>query len=323
MPARPATSVVAVGLSTALLLSVGATSASAGAVRPGHPAPDRTEATADLIADVAPDQGRVLSGTREDATVVARASSVDATVPLDADRPVLLESASEPSPALEVSLPAEVTTGDGEVASDGTIVYPAVDGGAHAAVQVLDDGSVRIQTITPGPDAPHEFTYAFGEGVTPVPGPDGTVELVQEVAPGVAVTVGEVGAPWATDADGAPLSTAYTVRGDTIVQTITTGPGTTYPVVADPKVTKTWWNTTVYFNRNETRRLADGAQVVALVGGLVPHAVAKAIGAMAQAGSLYARLWYNEGRCIKFVYYVDRVNVWQPYAGSEAGRYCR
>ena len=76
-------------------------------------------------------------------------------------------------------------------------------------------------------------------------------------------------------------------------------------------------------NRNETRRIADGAQVTAFVSGLVPVPVAKAIAAMAQAASLYARLWYNEGRCIKFVYYLNRANVWQPYAGSEAGRYCR
>ncbi|GED09964.1 hypothetical protein [Cellulosimicrobium cellulans] len=325
MTVRRTRSITAVGVCTALLISVGATGASASTRGgSGHPGPqDLADTTASLIAEVAPDQGQVLTGAQRSGAVVTGTPHVDATVPLDGDEPVVLEDATDRTPPLTVSLPAETSTHDGQVATDGTVVYEAVDDGAHAAVQALDDGSVRIQTITPSADGPHAFTYTFGDGITPVEGRDGAVELVQEIAPGVALTVGQVSAPWAADADGAPLSTTYRIDGDALVQTVDTDAGTTYPVVADPKITKTWWNTTVYLNRYETRRLADGAQVTAFVAGLVPHAVAKAIGAMAQAGSLYARIWYNEGKCIKFVYYLNRANVWQPYAGAEAGRYCR
>jgi hypothetical protein len=322
MTARRIRPIAAVGVCTAMLLTVGAGGATARTDQSDDASrPDGAEATAALVADVAPDQGEVVEGVRRDETVVAQTSGIDATVPLDADRPVVLETSA--GPALEVSLPAEVTVGDGQVADDGTVVYPATHGGAHAAVQALDDGSVRLQTITQGPDEPHEFTYRFGDGIMPVEGRDGAVELVQEVSPGVAVTVGEISPPWAADADGTPLSTSYAIQGDAVVQTVDVDESTAYPVVADPRMTKTWWNTTVYFNRYETRRIADGAQVTAFVSGLVPAPVAKAVAAMAQAASLYARLWYNEGRCIKFVYYFDRANVWQPYAGSEAGGYCR
>src|SRR5690606_25575339 len=79
MPARPATSVVAVGLSTALLLSVGATSASAGAVRPGHPAPDRPEATPRPLADDAPHPGPGPSRARPAPPVAAPGARGDAT----------------------------------------------------------------------------------------------------------------------------------------------------------------------------------------------------------------------------------------------------
>ena len=97
-------------------------------------------------------------------------------------------------------------------------------------------------------------------------------------------------------------------------------------MVADPKLTSTWWNTTVYFNRKETATAAFAAGGVAAIAILIPDpTIAKVVAAGAGLGTAYAGWIYNNGNCLKFVFYGHGVvgNVWQPYGGSEAGRYCR
>ncbi|MDE0573949.1 hypothetical protein ON058_11075, partial [Demequina sp. B12] len=75
---------------------------------------------------------------------------LEVEVSLDASMPVVIDNDVD-SP-VEISLPTEVMVTDGDVAADGTVVYAADHGDAHAAVQVLDDG-VRLQTVLEGPEA--------------------------------------------------------------------------------------------------------------------------------------------------------------------------
>ena len=53
------------------------------------------------------------------------------------------------------------------------------------------------------------------------------------------VEIAHVGAPWAVDAAGTPLTTFYEIDGNTIRQTVVTDSGTQYPVTADP--TLAWY----------------------------------------------------------------------------------
>ncbi|MFC8191981.1 hypothetical protein ACFUMH_10010 [Cellulomonas sp. NPDC057328] len=286
---------------------------------PAHAA-DHTEATADLIAEVAPDQGDVLAAraTGENFAVALEASTV--TVPTDAAAAVVLAAKADQSP-LEVNLPAELSVSDGKAASDGTVVYRGVK--ASAAVQVLEDGSARLQTITHGADGPQEFTYTFGENVTPVEGVDGGIELLADYG-GAALVVGTVDEAWAVDADGDTVQSSYRVEGGALVQVIEPSADTAYPVVADPKVTRTWWNSTLYLNRNETALMVAGAGGMAAVAALVPDpTISKIVAVGAGLSAAYIGLVHARGKCLKFVYYGNTLNIWQEYAGAEAGGYCR
>ncbi len=211
---------------------------------------DSTQEVADLIAEVAPDQGDVVEGESSPDGVTAEIGALAVTIPSDADAAVVLDAGRS---SLQVTLPTEVNADASEVADDGTVVYEGDD--ATAAAQVLEDGSVRLQTVTESADGPHEFTYTFGENVVPVEKADGTgVELVEE-HDGFAMTVGEVAPAWAVDANGDEVATSYEIQGNALVQVIDASADATYPVVADPKVTNAWWNTTIYFNKSETGKL--------------------------------------------------------------------
>lgn len=284
------------------------------------------EGAAELIEQVAPDQGRVAYPTPVDETVQAAGADGKVTIPLDPDATIAIEGTGVASvPVLEVNLPEEITVSGGQVARDGTVVYEGLDGGASAAVQALEGGSARVQTITPDAGGPHEFTYTFAPGVTPVLAEDGTVELLQEVSDGMAMSVGGVAEPWAFDVNGKPVDTAYAIVGDSLVQTIQADDETVYPVVADPMFTQTWWNMTLYFNRTETKAVAVAAGGTSRYLSAVPQpyqAVLKI--AMATYSGTFA-LYDRTNRCGKFVWYrlANVVPSPQPYGGSEAGGYCR
>jgi hypothetical protein len=55
---------------------------------------------------------------------------------------------------------------------------------------------------------------------------------------------------WALDANGQPVSTRYRIDGTTLVQVIDHA-GAVYPVVGDPKFSKSWWGWTVKLNASE------------------------------------------------------------------------
>lgn len=299
---------------TALLLSGG----TSGAVARQN---GDFERVSRLIADVAPHQGGVIHGRADDNGVRALIGDLEVSLPAAGDDALRLGSLSAPGPELTVHLPAEVTGARGEVASDGTVVYAGTD--ATAAVQILADGAVRIQTITEDAEGPHEFTYTFGEGIVPMAN-DGQVLLYTETN-GLTQPVGVVAEPWAFDSDGQTVETWYEVRDLSLVQVIRPRADVSYPIIADPKLSRAWWNTTVHFNRAETAGLAGGAGAAAAVAAFIPDpTVSKIIAAAAGVAAAYISTVHANGGCIKAVMsgHVPPV-VWQPYGGSEAGRYCR
>lgn len=72
--------------------------------------PDPVETTANLIEQVAPDQGQVLAGTKAGNQVTTTTDS-KVTVPLDPNAAITLENTNDPadSPSLEIVLPTEIT----------------------------------------------------------------------------------------------------------------------------------------------------------------------------------------------------------------------
>lgn len=226
--------------------------------------------------------------------------------------------------SLEVSLPTELGTANATLAKDGTVVCQPIAGKVAAAVQILGDGSTRIQTISADENSPRQFTYRFGRGIRPVWGADGTVQLIADLGR-LAVVVGTGGRAGAVDASGAPVATHNRIAGEDLAQVIEPSTSAAYPIVADPRTTATWWNKRVYFNKSETRLLSSGAAAVAIVARWIPDVtLSKVVASRSGHLALEARWALGNGQCLKVV-----DDGWTgagappAYGGSEAGGCCR
>ncbi|MEU0449055.1 DNRLRE domain-containing protein [Streptomyces tendae] len=116
-----------------------------------------------------------------------------------------------------------------------TVVQPTVDGGSRT-LNILKDGS-----------APHDYETGFTipAGMKAVTHDDGSVSLYAagdenaEKAPS-SDAAGFFDAPWAKDAAGNDVPTAYKVVGDKLVQHVDFDANSAFPIVIDPS----WWSTT-------------------------------------------------------------------------------
>lgn len=87
-------------------------------------------------------------------------------------------------------------------------------------------------------DAATRYTF-------PVTLPDGAhMQVEQDGAVSIysadGLILGGFEVPWARDANGSEVATGFSVEGNDLVQTIEHGPGTAYPVVADPNSIWGW-----------------------------------------------------------------------------------
>ncbi|MFS0895001.1 hypothetical protein [Microbacterium sp. 179-I 3D3 NHS] len=218
------------------------------------------EGVADLINAVAPTTVLAAPGDVANGSLNTVAGDTESQIPLDATEPILVESTpNNETLSASIRLPDEMPIGAGTVTSDGTVVYPATDGSGDAvAVQNLEDGSTRIQTVIADSSSPHEFGYRM-DGYQPFMSDTGEVIFLDSSDNYVPIA-----APWAVDATGAPVQTTYTIRGDELVQVVTPDASTVYPVVADPS----WmWQGPAWgmkLNRSETSRVRDYAAAVGM-----------------------------------------------------------
>lgn len=191
----------------------------------------QADTIASVIADAAPTEEKVVAPDAVTTSSVSFAGHNEVTVPIDAHAPVTIESADS---KVDIALPSEINVSDGVVADDGTVVFEDNGNHAHAAVQALDDGSVRLQTVLDSPHAPSTYTYAFGGDTQLILLDDGTVEVTETITDGVSATIGLVDAPWAIDATGTTVPTHYTVDGNTLTQHVDHSDDYAYPITADP-----------------------------------------------------------------------------------------
>ncbi|MCB2412186.1 hypothetical protein LGT39_04890 [Demequina sp. TTPB684] len=203
---------------------------------------------------------------------------------------------------------------------DGTVVFDNNNGSTTTPL-IHGDGSLQIVTTIADAYAPFEYAYELnpGEGGALVVTEDGGVDVV--AADGWVIA--HIEAPWAMDAEGRPVPTAYEVSGTVLTQVIAHGDGYAYPIVADPKFTQTWWNKTLYFNKTESAVVAAGAASASWIAGyfgLPGRVISGALAGYASAFGIYAAA----GKCGKLVWYVGYPTpVPQPYWGGEAGGYCK
>ncbi|MFF5311564.1 DUF4258 domain-containing protein [Streptomyces massasporeus] len=181
---------------------------------------ERVTGTSDLVP------GTPVAGGATHAEVGDETSAARITAPATADGAVEFAHGSD---VLRLTLPgsadAQATT-----SANGTVVYPGAGEDVDLAVQPNRDG-VRALITLKDADAPTEFRFPLG-----LPA-DADTETLEDGS--VLVTRGEeylgtFDAPWAKDARGEAVPTEYRVEGGALVQTVRPGPGTAFPVVADP-----------------------------------------------------------------------------------------
>ena len=147
------------------------------------------------------------------------------------------------------------------------------DAKVNYVVRGSTDG-IQALSVVSAADGPREFRYDF-------PGEYLTVEqdlVVVRSGSATAEPLAVIDLAWARDASGKSVDTWYSiVDNTTLVQRINPLPSTTYPVVADPRVTSQWYGFSVDFTRQETSELILGFTGCAIIAGLSPIPVGKVI----------------------------------------------
>jgi hypothetical protein len=224
------------------------------------------EVAGSLVADAAP-----LSDVGDDFVAVVEGSVVE--LPADPAESLVLDGAAG---EIGVDLPVVAGLGDGVLDESGAVVYETDSSPVSLAAQATEDGGLQVLVVIDGPDAPTEYRFdmTVPRGAALRATPDGGAEVVG--ADGQVVTV--VAPPWAVDANGESVPTGYQIKGTTLVQVIDHH-GAAYPVVGDPKFSKSWWGWTVKLKASEFSKVQ--AAVNAGAGAL---AVAAAVCGTSTAG---------------------------------------
>lgn len=208
-----------------------------------------------LVSDAAPAGSRPVEAVEADGSFAASTAETDTSIPVDPASPVEVSTeVAGRTLVAKIDLPSGLGLYDGEIGQDGTVVYPSADD-ATLAVQSLENGDTRVQTVIPDRDSTHEATFGL-DGYRAVIDAAGNAGFLHEGRDGIYVPVAPA---WATDAAGVPVRTYYEVRGDRLAQIVVPSATTVYPVVADP----TWgWRNAAWgltLSRSETASIKDYA----------------------------------------------------------------
>lgn len=246
-------------LARTLTAALAGTLAAAVLATAGQAAPDEATRTAAAIARATAGMTQPVDG---------------AGIPTQADQPVTITGAAG---TIGIGLPASATAGTAVRTGTGTVVYPDARSAVNVAVQTLPDGGARALVAITDASAPREYRFpmTLPAGAGMVPAPDGGVDILAGD-----MLVGRIDAPWATDTTGRTLPTRYRVQGTTLVQDVDHR-GATYPVVADPSVSTSWWGITLHLSQPETALLIDalngGAGTTGIIAALSKGTFAKTI----------------------------------------------
>lgn len=168
----------------------------------------------------------------DDAVVKARLGRVDVTLPWDATAGVQM-TRSDSGASLSLSLPFAEGAARATESRSGVAAYDNRNFSATVPV-AIDDGTVAIHTVIEAAAAPTAYSYEL----TVAPGSTfekwDSGEIVILDASGKFQFA--IGAPWAKDANGASVPTHYDLDGTTLTQVVEHGPGSAYPIVADPTI---------------------------------------------------------------------------------------
>ena len=172
--------------------------------------------------------------------------------------------------SISIGLPELDGASSAVTLESGAITYPADNGVANTVVPLID--GVQMLTTIASADAPTSFSY-------PVQLPQGgSVALTGDGSAVIADAAGNplvtTTAPWAVDANGAPVPTHYEIDGTSLVQVVDhTSKDFAYPIVADPSYTY-WWGGKTWMPANQV----NGSLVAAALSAFITPPIAAIVG---------------------------------------------
>ncbi|MGO3764453.1 hypothetical protein ACTXM3_18655 [Glutamicibacter arilaitensis] len=136
------------------------------------------------------------------------------------------------------------------------------------------NASLSARAVVAVPDAnadrSYNFDLGYSDGIVPQLDKDGSVQFVLDPQlgnsrPGVEAeaSFGEIKTPWAIDANGKKVPTKFTLKGNTLTQTINPTKDTTYPVILDPEAEWKGFYGRLTYSRAETKNMRDEGVVIA------------------------------------------------------------
>jgi len=176
------------------------------------------------IASATHDQGTTSASLTGDESV---------TLPAYANGSIsVTNSSSSPSSQIDIGLPTGTSSSAGVEIAPSSTLYSLAD---YSVAATITTSGVRESLTLNNSSAPSTYSYpvTLSPGEFLATNPDGSISVMQSFSGG-SVSVGTFLAPWATDAQGKPVATNYTVQGSTLVQHVDATSATAFPVVADP-----------------------------------------------------------------------------------------
>lgn len=182
--------------------------------------------------------------------------------------------------------------------------------------------SARAVVAVPDSKAPssYDFELELPKGIVPTLKADGSVQFVLESKANTKsngtiaeATFGEIKKPWAEDAAGNPVPTSFSLKGNTLTQSIDFSADTKFPVLADPEAEWKGFYGRLTYSKAETANMRDQGVVIAgllagsagiatmfgpgapIVGAILAGASATAVGIISATASNA----HNDGRCLQ------------------------
>ena len=214
--------------------------------------------------------------------------------------------------ALAVVGEAPLTTAQAD--SQVTTAGVTIEGADTAMARKTSTGGQVIDVLTDGETSTtFEVDVPAGYEIEQV---GDTIGVVSHVLEGTGedateslIVHGTFDAPWAVDADGQELPTAYEVIGDKLVQTVETD-GASYPIVADPSYTyrdiKFSWSIWTPFdilaqaNQRGSRVTSNGPTTALCVGVALVPVFGTGLAVACGVSVAVDNIAYEYGRCVQF-----------------------
>lgn len=198
-------------------------------------------------ASTAPDDAAPVDGTSESVAALQVSSATQEIAIADGDVSIGLPGDATDAVVDTSALPEGLFRG-----TDGPVLSTTQDGSTLSSYPTAEGVQTIIQIPDAGAPAEYRFDVGVPEGGQLAAFDDGSVVVVD--AEGAAV--GGFRAPWAIDANGQAVPTAFHADGDQLVQTVEFTADTAFPVVADPDLGTEWWGYYVQLTRAETQQVA-------------------------------------------------------------------